>query len=72
MISITGVCLLRIIWLEVAVPVLPLIQTVCAAYPITWTVTSIMFFIYYKKGSWLSDKHHELKLKWLKLKHHTN
>ena len=71
-ISITGVCLLRILWLEIAVPVIPNIKTVCAAYPITWTVTSIMFFIYYKKGSWLSDRHHELKLKWLKFKHHTN
>ena len=71
-ISITGVCLLRILWLEIAVPVIPSIKTVCAAYPITWTVTSIMFFIYYKKGSWLSDRHHELKLKWLKFKHHTN
>lgn len=71
-ICITGVCLLRIIWLEVAVPIYRSIYTVCAAYPVTWTVTSLLFLIYYKKGAWLEDRHHELKLKWLKLKHHRN
>ena len=69
-ICITGVCLLRIIWLEVAVPIYRSVYTVCAAYPVTWTVTSILFLIYYKKGAWLEDRHHELKLKWLKMKHH--
>ena len=71
-ICITGVCLLRIIWLEVAVPIYRSIYTVCAAYPVTWTVTSLLFLIYYKKGAWLEDRHHELKLKWLQLKHHRN
>ena len=68
-ISITGVCLLRIIWLAVAVPVYTSVYTVCAAYPVTWTVTSLMFILYYKKGAWLEDRHHTLKLDWVK-KHH--
>ena len=63
-ISITGVCILRIVWLAVAVPIWRSVYTVCAAYPITWTVTSLLFFIYYKKGDWLSDHHHSLHLNW--------
>ena len=42
-----GVCVLRIVWLSVAVPLNPVFYTVCAAYPISWTLTTILFFIYY-------------------------
>lgn len=69
-ISITGVCLLRIVWIEAATSVWNSIFAVLAAYPVTWIVTSLLFFVYYKKGSWLSDRHHELKFKWLRLTHH--
>ena len=52
-ITIFGVCLLRIVWLFTAVPVKKDILTVIASYPITWTVTSIAFWIYYATGKWL-------------------
>lgn len=68
MISIFGVCLLRILWLEVAVPIRPTVRTVCAAYPVTWTITSIAFIIYYLKGGWLKEEHHHLHLSFRK--HH--
>lgn len=42
-----GVCLLRIGWLLVAVPVWTDIKTVMFSYPITWITTSILFVIYY-------------------------
>ena len=42
-----GVCILRIVWLSVAVPLNPVFYTVCAAYPISWVLTTILFFIYY-------------------------
>lgn len=43
-----GVCILRIIWLAVAVPVWPTMITVSASYPISWTLTSGLFIVYYR------------------------
>lgn len=51
-----GVCVLRVVWIAVAVPYYTSIITVMASYPITWTTTSILFIIYYNKGSLLSRK----------------
>lgn len=48
-----GVCVLRIVWIAVAVPMRPDIITVVASYPITWSTTSILFVIYYLQGGWL-------------------
>ncbi|MBO4704238.1 MAG: MATE family efflux transporter [Spirochaetaceae bacterium] len=42
-----GVCILRIVWLSVAVPLKREFFTVAAAYPISWVLTTILFFIYY-------------------------
>jgi putative MATE family efflux protein len=42
-----GVCVLRIIWLFTIVPLRPEISTVIYSYPITWSVTSVLFIIYY-------------------------
>ena len=43
-----GVCLLRVVWIVVAVPIYPDIKTICFSYPLTWTVTSVLFLIYYR------------------------
>lgn len=48
-----GVCVLRIIWIFVAVPMRNELSTVMFSYPLTWTITSILFIIYYKKGKWI-------------------
>lgn len=50
-----GVCLLRIIWILTAVPIWREVQTVIFCYPLTWSVTSLMYIVYYlhykkKKG----------------------
>ena len=58
-ISLFGICLLRIVWLFGAVPMNHTITTVMASYPITWTVTSIMYWIYYTRGNWLRRIHKE-------------
>lgn len=47
-ITLTGVCILRIIWIIVMVPMHHSITTVMISYPLTWSVTSIMFLIYYE------------------------
>ncbi len=42
-----GVCVLRITWILTAVPVWHEVRTVIFSYPMTWSVTSILFLIYY-------------------------
>lgn len=51
--TLCGVCILRIIWIFAVVPLSPNIRTLILSYPITWTVTSIAFFLYYLHGGWL-------------------
>lgn len=48
-----GVCLLRVVWILVVVPLRPEISTVAFSYPLTWTVTSVLFAVYYLKGNWM-------------------
>ena len=52
--TIGGVCVLRVTWVLVAVPIDHRITTVMASYPITWTTTSILFFFYYE---WYVRRH---------------
>ncbi len=52
-ITMLGICVLRIIWLFTAVPAHDTIIMVVACYPVTWISTSIAFFVYYKKGNWI-------------------
>lgn len=48
-----GVCVLRVAWTLAAVPLRPEVSTVAFSYPLTWTVTSLLFIIYYLKGDWM-------------------
>jgi putative MATE family efflux protein len=43
-----GICLLRMIWVFIAVPVWPDMKTVIFSYPLTWVTTSILFILYYR------------------------
>ncbi len=43
-----GVCALRVVWIFAVVPIWPNVKTVILSYPITWSVTSILFIIYYR------------------------
>ena len=47
LICLSGICLIRVIWIMTAVPVWPGIRTIIFSYPLTWTVTSILFILYY-------------------------
>ena len=53
LISVVGVCGLRLLWLFIAVPAYHTIEMVEMSYPITWVVTSIAILIYYRFGKWL-------------------
>lgn len=48
-----GVCVLRVAWIFLAVPISHTIETVVLSYPITWGTTSLMFILYYLQGGWL-------------------
>jgi putative MATE family efflux protein len=53
LITVLGVCVLRAVWVFVVLPIFPGMGTIIAAYPVTWILSSIVFFLYYKKGKWL-------------------
>lgn len=51
-----GVCVLRIVWIVIMKPIFPSVQTVILSYPITWSITSLLFLGYYLKGGWLKKR----------------
>ena len=53
LISVFGVCGLRLAWLFLVVPHFHTIIMVEASYPITWATTSVALLLYYKWGRWL-------------------
>lgn len=46
-------CLFRITYITVAIRMFPVIRTIFWAYPITWSLSSIIFTIYYFKADWV-------------------
>lgn len=51
LITCIGICVLRVIWILIAVPIKPDIKTVLFSYPLTWIITSVLFIIYYHRFS---------------------
>jgi putative MATE family efflux protein len=45
--TLCGVCLLRIVWILIIVPLNPSIAMISYSYPLTWAVTSVLFIVYY-------------------------
>ncbi len=54
-ITVFGVCVLRLVWLFIAVPKNQTITMVLFSYPLTWVVTSVAFWIYFLSNRWLSQ-----------------
>ena len=46
-------CLIRVSYITIATRFIPVINMVFWAYPITWTLSSIIFTIYYLKSDWI-------------------
>ncbi len=46
-------CVIRVIYISIIVRIVPTIDVVFWAYPLTWTLSSIGFLIYYLKSDWL-------------------
>ncbi len=46
-------CVIRISYITIAVKILPVIDVVFWAYPLTWTLSSILFLLYFLKADWI-------------------
>jgi len=52
-------CIFRILYIELVMVVSPAIRLIYLAYPITWTISSLIFLIYYHKSDWLHGFEHK-------------
>lgn len=48
-------CMIRVIYITIATSIIPEIEVVFWAYPLTWTLSSISFTVYYLKSNWLKS-----------------
>lgn len=48
-------CVIRITYITIAVKFVPVIRTVFWAYPLTWSLSSVIFLIYYLKADWIHN-----------------
>ena len=46
-------CLVRVSYITVMVRLIPNIQVIFTAYPLTWFLSSVIFIIYYRKADWI-------------------
>ena len=56
LLTCVGVCVLRVVWVSIAVPINHTMTTILFSYPMSWTTTSIAFFIYFHFFSRLGRK----------------
>lgn len=48
-----GVCVLRVVWIFTVLPLDRTLGTPLLSYPMTWSITSLLFIIYYVRGNWM-------------------
>lgn len=49
-------CVIRVTFLSITIPLTNSIQMVYWVYPLTWSLSSLAFLIYYKKAGWMEPK----------------
>ena len=52
-ITIFGVCVLRLAWIWGVLPLHRTAAMVAASYPVTWGITGVVFIVYYLRKNWL-------------------
>ena len=52
--TVFGICVLRVVWILCYFPAHHTISGIMAAYPLTWTATSLLFWGYYLFGHWMN------------------
>ena len=53
LITVFGICVVRLLWVFCLVPAHHTIRTVQMSYPITWIITSLSMLLFYRFGHWL-------------------
>ena len=48
LLTLVGVCVFRIAWITIMVPIFPEIRTIIVSYPLSWFTTSLLFLVYYR------------------------
>jgi len=51
-----GVCLFRVVWIATVFAHYGTLFSLCLSYTVSWVITSIALFIYYKKGRWMNRR----------------
>ena len=46
-------CLIRVTYITIIVRIIPSIDVIFWAYPLTWTLSSILFLLFYLKSDWI-------------------
>ncbi len=46
-------CIIRITYITITVHFIPKIQVIFSAYPLTWSISSVIFLIYFLKADWI-------------------
>ena len=47
-----GICLLRAVWIALVFSQIHTLFVLCLCYPVSWTLTSAVMYLYYRGGSW--------------------
>ena len=61
-IMLVCVCLARVLWVTIVVSQIHTIEMLCLAYPVTWTLCTLVFAIVYFRGGWLNRRINALGL----------
>ena len=54
-------CVVRVAFLAISIPLTHSVQMVYAVYPLTWALSSIAFFFYYRRANWMRQGEMEQK-----------
>ena len=49
-------CLIRVTYITIAVRIYPVIDVIFWAYPLTWSLSSLLFTVYYRKADWIHQQ----------------
>lgn len=55
LIMMTFWCVVRVAFLAVSIPFTHSVLMVYAVYPLTWALSSVVFFFYYRRANWLNQ-----------------
>ena len=51
-----GICLFRVIWILTIFAHFGTLLSLCLSYVVSWTITSVVLVIYYRKGAWMNRR----------------